>query len=356
MRQVEDDDDADELPYTLPPPPYSPSKPDNSYAALVGQAILSSPDHRLTLQEIYEWITTVYPYFKRGETTWMNSIRHVLSTTVVFRKVVRDRAIGRTLWAIWDEDLECFEGGGFRKQFCKDMVDQGKGGQKKRPANTEDDSPTKRAKRARKTQSMGAIHQPYILPSIPPSHSMPLFPPTRPTPHHQPYYESCHPQSLPAEIIFPPLPTSSNYHRVCSVYASSAASTSTSHLSIPSDDVTDPSSASPPPSSSASSFSLSAIPELTPNRNSSSPPLSSEANSANSSANFGYGNIVVTITNDDELDDRGNRMDDDAHPDLDTVMEALEPSITLLNRENVRKGKQKFQPRVRQYFITLMSL
>ena len=102
-----DEHDYDQLPFTLPPGPYSPNKPNASYAALVGQAILSSPERRLTLQEIYDWITIVYPYFKRGEQTWMNSIRHVLSTTVCFRKVTRDRTLGRTQWAIWDEDLEC---------------------------------------------------------------------------------------------------------------------------------------------------------------------------------------------------------------------------------------------------------
>ncbi|KAF8920530.1 putative fork head protein, partial [Mucidula mucida] len=63
--------------------------PDQPYAAIIGQAILSSPGHRLTLQQIYDWITTVYPYFNRDEQTWMTSVRHVLSTTVFFRKVTR---------------------------------------------------------------------------------------------------------------------------------------------------------------------------------------------------------------------------------------------------------------------------
>ncbi|KZV71539.1 winged helix DNA-binding domain-containing protein, partial [Peniophora sp. CONT] len=78
-----------QLPFVLPPGPYSPHKPDAPYAALIGRAILASPSHRLTLQEIYDYITTVYPYFTRHEQTWQNSIRHVLSTTVVFRKVQR---------------------------------------------------------------------------------------------------------------------------------------------------------------------------------------------------------------------------------------------------------------------------
>ncbi|KAJ7938763.1 hypothetical protein B0H13DRAFT_1509707, partial [Mycena leptocephala] len=73
--------------YTLPPGPYLEERPSYPYAALIGQAILSSPQHRLTLQQIYDWIVIVYPHFNRTEKTWMNSIRRVLSTTSQFRKV-----------------------------------------------------------------------------------------------------------------------------------------------------------------------------------------------------------------------------------------------------------------------------
>ncbi|KAF8729102.1 hypothetical protein AX14_006408 [Amanita brunnescens Koide BX004] len=215
-----EEDEYDRLPYKLPPGPYSSKKPDLSYAALVGQAILSSPQHRLTLQEIYDWITIVYPHYKRGETTWMNSIRHVLSTTVCFRKVPRDRSVGRTLWAIWDEDLECFKGGGFRKHLCKDIVRatqpnaKGKGKARKRSDGEDDSTPdTRKSKRPRKVATSSEPSQPSTSQTsyhAPPPLSHPLFPPSRPTPHHQPYYESCiiqpQPQPLPAEIIFPPLP------------------------------------------------------------------------------------------------------------------------------------------------------
>lgn len=205
MGPAPDEEDYEGLPYTLPSPPYSPTKPDLSYAALVGRAILSSPEHRLTLQEIYEWITIVHPYFKRGETTWMNSIRHVLSTTAVFRKVTRVRAIGRTLWAIWDEDLECFAKGSFDKRFCKDMVEQAKSGKSRKRPNSQEDpssSPEKKPKRSRKASILEAPQQ-YTLPSIPPTHIMPLFPPTRPTTHLQTYYDACLAPPPPNRNYFP---------------------------------------------------------------------------------------------------------------------------------------------------------
>ncbi len=69
------EDEYDDLPFKLPPGQYSHTKPDLPYAALIGQAILASPEHRLTLQEIYDYIIIVYPHFKRNEQTWVNSIR-----------------------------------------------------------------------------------------------------------------------------------------------------------------------------------------------------------------------------------------------------------------------------------------
>ncbi|GAA5814494.1 hypothetical protein MFLAVUS_007991 [Mucor flavus] len=54
-------------------------KPPYSYATLIAHAILTSKDGRLTLSDIYKWISEAYPYYKRGEKGWQNSIRHNLS-------------------------------------------------------------------------------------------------------------------------------------------------------------------------------------------------------------------------------------------------------------------------------------
>ncbi|KAI0328703.1 hypothetical protein GY45DRAFT_1254405 [Cubamyces sp. BRFM 1775] len=197
------------LPYTLPPGPYSTAKPELSYAAIIGQAILASPRHALALQDIYEYITTVYPYYKRGEPTWMNSIRHALSTMAVFRKVPRERSEGKSLWAIYDADVPCFEGGGFKKSLCADMNNSRA---KKRSA---DDAGGPRSKR-KKVEEPTEVHQ---LPLAAPTPVLPpYFPPvSAPNPYHQPYYiAACSHQQVPADVLFPPLPPSSNYHRVIS--------------------------------------------------------------------------------------------------------------------------------------------
>ncbi|PBK99192.1 winged helix DNA-binding domain-containing protein, partial [Armillaria gallica] len=59
-------------------------RPDITYVAIIKQAILSSPDRRLSLSEIYDWITTVYPFFSPATKSWKNSIRHTLSSYQCF--------------------------------------------------------------------------------------------------------------------------------------------------------------------------------------------------------------------------------------------------------------------------------
>ncbi|KAI0820785.1 hypothetical protein BC628DRAFT_1329446 [Trametes gibbosa] len=203
------------LPYTLPPGPYPAAKPDLSYAAIIGQAILASPGHALALQDIYEFITTVYPYYKRGEPTWMNSVRHALSTMAVFRKVQRDRSEGKSLWAVWDRDLPCFEGGGFKKSLCADMTSAVTTRvPKKRPA---DDLGASKAKRIKTAEQPQEDIQPMPEPA-PAQMLPPYFPHVRPAnPYHQPYYQlACAQQQVSADVLFPPLPPSSNYHRALS--------------------------------------------------------------------------------------------------------------------------------------------
>ena len=345
------EEDYDDLPYTLPPGPYSKVKPELSYAALVGQAILSSPQHRLTLQEIYDWITIVYPYFQRGETTWMNSIRHVLSTTACFRKVVRDRSMGRTLWAIWDEDIPCFEGGGFKKQLCRDMESKPKGAaasRKRNPGPASDISP-KKPKRPRKEKPAplplqhpaNVVQTAHPFPFYPQSHGGPMFPPIRPSVHHQPYYESCLPTTIPAEIIFPPLPPSAAYgfHPVLAT----PAFTSAMAVSEPAENDHVASRSTEEPSTAATSSPRpsavpwpSSMPGLTPNRSSSaSPSLPSDAAAMISTGVPGEMDKTEVVDTDDVFTLPGS-------------FATLEPGMTLLDHAQRLEGSQKPKGKARQ--------
>ncbi|KDQ13107.1 hypothetical protein BOTBODRAFT_74583, partial [Botryobasidium botryosum FD-172 SS1] len=70
-----------------------------SYASLIGQAILASPIKRLTLNQIYTYISLAYPFYKRGQSGWQNSIRHNLSLNGCFTKTKReDGEKGKGSW------------------------------------------------------------------------------------------------------------------------------------------------------------------------------------------------------------------------------------------------------------------
>jgi hypothetical protein len=52
------------------------AKPPHSYAMLIGMAILRAPNKRLTLAQIYKWISDTYSYYNAADAGWQNSIRH----------------------------------------------------------------------------------------------------------------------------------------------------------------------------------------------------------------------------------------------------------------------------------------
>ncbi|KAI9342434.1 hypothetical protein BD770DRAFT_329823, partial [Pilaira anomala] len=65
-------------------------KPPYSYATIIGHAILTSKERKLTLNDIYVWITENYPFYSNDTQGWQNSIRHNLSLHKAFVKIERD--------------------------------------------------------------------------------------------------------------------------------------------------------------------------------------------------------------------------------------------------------------------------
>ncbi|ORX62600.1 hypothetical protein DM01DRAFT_1314092 [Hesseltinella vesiculosa] len=64
-------------------------KPPYSYATLIRYAIENSPEQKLTLNDIYNWVLEHYSYYKTAGTGWKNSIRHNLSLNKSFVRVPR---------------------------------------------------------------------------------------------------------------------------------------------------------------------------------------------------------------------------------------------------------------------------
>ncbi|KAH0596332.1 hypothetical protein MHUMG1_06193 [Metarhizium humberi] len=76
---------------SFPPITDDGTKPQHSYAQLIGMAILRSPMRRLTLAQIYKWISDNYSFYNPNDAGWQNSIRHNLSLHKNFIKIERPK-------------------------------------------------------------------------------------------------------------------------------------------------------------------------------------------------------------------------------------------------------------------------
>lgn len=97
-------------------------KPQHSYIGLIALAILSSPEKKLVLSDIYQWILDNYTYFHTRGSGWRNSIRHNLSLNDCFMKSGRSSNGKGHYWTIHPANLEDFSRGDFRRRRAQRRV------------------------------------------------------------------------------------------------------------------------------------------------------------------------------------------------------------------------------------------
>ncbi|KAM6295090.1 forkhead box protein P4 isoform 5-T5 [Aegotheles albertisi] len=78
-------------------------RPPFTYASLIRQAILETPDRQLTLNEIYNWFTRMFAYFRRNTATWKNAVRHNLSLHKCF---VRVENVKGAVWTVDEHEYQ----------------------------------------------------------------------------------------------------------------------------------------------------------------------------------------------------------------------------------------------------------
>ncbi|XP_044301238.1 forkhead box protein E3-like [Varanus komodoensis] len=102
--------EGDGDPGRFPKPPYS-------YVSLIAMAIQDSPEQRLPLRAIYQYISQRFPYYRPGQKGWQNSVRHNLSLNDCFVKVPRGAAERRGhFWALDPASRGTFVQGSYRRR------------------------------------------------------------------------------------------------------------------------------------------------------------------------------------------------------------------------------------------------
>ncbi|CAH8610518.1 unnamed protein product [Dicrocoelium dendriticum] len=77
-------------------------KPNYSYTHLIFMAIESTPQKCMTVNQIYNWCESNFPFYKHAGAGWKNSLRHNLSINKSFKRLPRDsRGPGRgAFWTV----------------------------------------------------------------------------------------------------------------------------------------------------------------------------------------------------------------------------------------------------------------
>lgn len=97
-------------------------KPQYSYIGLIAMAILSVPEQKLVLSDIYQYILDNYPYFRSRGPGWRNSIRHNLSLNDCFIKTGRSANGKGHYWSIHPANVNDFRKGDFRRRKAQRKV------------------------------------------------------------------------------------------------------------------------------------------------------------------------------------------------------------------------------------------
>ncbi|OCT77312.1 forkhead box protein H1 isoform X1 [Xenopus laevis] len=81
------------------------NKPPYSYLAMIALVIQNSPEKRLKLSQILKEVSTLFPFFNGDYMGWKDSIRHNLSSSDCFKKILKDPGKPQAKGNFWTVDV-----------------------------------------------------------------------------------------------------------------------------------------------------------------------------------------------------------------------------------------------------------
>ena len=99
-------------------------RPGEPYIEMIVKALLSAPDKKMILADIYDHIMTRFPYYCTAPKSWRNAVRHCLSVNEFFVKRGRSTNGSGFYWGLHPACISTFQKGDFRRREARMLARQ----------------------------------------------------------------------------------------------------------------------------------------------------------------------------------------------------------------------------------------
>ena len=92
---------------------YTTKRPPYSISALIGMALKSAPENKMTVKDIYNFISDTFPFYSRSKRAWKSSVRQCLKSSSCFKQITDESK--NVYWMLDPQSNVNFMRGSFQK-------------------------------------------------------------------------------------------------------------------------------------------------------------------------------------------------------------------------------------------------